>query len=684
MATQTSTLQPGTLFAPKPAATTAPSTPPQPTERTRPYKDFLTPALHSRFSRAAALIAVACYIEALLISPPRLLWFWNPVSFHGARALILFGSCVMIFIIRVANLHIGGRITCSGAETAYQALTSPQTLLTAAWYVMSAFVFGETYLWSREQSANLGWIDHGRPYERSRVNENPLFLRAVWFCIAIAQTGIHLARGQDEVPIPLEDKKEETNPSSSSWLASRIPKSLHDLNAQYPHMLRRALKLALPGFVATIVLYFAIIRRLIWPFFYAMAQVFYSDLAPETTAAGVQINRVPQLMWQSFSSAFLLAMLWELSNVSFSIYMSEPPTKRDEPLTSEIKDNTGAVVVKSKDPNGSLLNGLESKKEMTKAFALWELSMICAQFPARRKTIYTEVDRKDGSTWTQVSKICLDELSAISTRIKTALEPEKAQKEHDDKQLQQQQQKGLIAAIPDDPLGLPKIANRGVEKYGDIYQRQKPDFAQSVGNLAKSLGQSPGAQNPLLPHARRAIGWGVDHTFSQADRERFSGQGIQKTASGTLDQLLASPVGEPFRQTFARRASAVVFGVPISNRVNIIHASRTLAALCRNAIKEDDYGQVAKSVRSVLTAFTKTIKDVNTLLTTLKPASSDVLFKEQDRKVKEVEEVKEVLKEGLEAVLLAYGEYADSVGFTKTELREAREALGKGREMREV
>lgn len=586
----------------------------------------------------------------------------------------------MVFIVRVANIHVGERITCSGAETAYQILTSPRSLHTAVWYVMSAFIFGEVYLWSRDENANLGWIDHGRPYERSRVNENPLFLRAVWFCIAIGQTAIHLVRGDDKVAVPLVQKKEEAT-SSSSWLASNTPKSVHLLCDQSPALLRHALVLALPGFVATIVLYFAILRRFLWPFFHAMAQIFYSDLATESTAVGIHVSRLTQLGWQAFTSAFMLAMLWGLSNACFSIEMAVPPTKRDEPLTSEIKDNMGVVVVKSKDPNGSLLNGLENAKEMPKSFALWELAMICEQFPARRKTIYTEVDRKGGSTWTQISKICLDELTTVSTRISTALDPEKAQKEHDQAQLQQQQQKGLIAANPEQPLGLPKIANRGVEQYGDIYQKQRPDLAQSVGTLAKSLGQSPGAQNPFLPHAKRAIEWSADHALSAADRERLSRQGIQRTATGALGQVLASPVGEPFRQTFARRAAAVVFGVPVSRRVNIVHASRALASLCTHAIQEDNYGQVAKSVRTVLTTFTKTIKDINILLSTLKPAASDVLFTEGDRKLKEVEEVKQVLQDGVEAVLLAYGEYADSVGFTKTELREAREAVGKGKEM---
>ncbi|KAA8574276.1 hypothetical protein EYC84_005771 [Monilinia fructicola] len=38
-----------------------------PTVRIRPYKDFLTPALHRRFALATAVLAAVCYVEAIWI-----------------------------------------------------------------------------------------------------------------------------------------------------------------------------------------------------------------------------------------------------------------------------------------------------------------------------------------------------------------------------------------------------------------------------------------------------------------------------------------------------------------------------------------------------------------------------------------------------------------------------------------
>jgi nucleoporin NDC1 len=50
-------------------------------------------------------------------------------------------------------------------------------------------------------------------------------------------------------------------------------------------------------------------------------------------------------------SSILLSFIWLAGNTAFSIFLVKEPIKNGRPLSSD-----------SKDPNGSLLNGLKSKK----------------------------------------------------------------------------------------------------------------------------------------------------------------------------------------------------------------------------------------------------------------------------------------------------------------------------------
>ena len=636
-------------------------------ERVRTYRDHLTPALHDRFTRAACIVFAVCYLESLIISRPTLLWCWNPISFHGARAILLFASCLAVFIVRVSNIHVGRRLTRSGAETVYRSLAL-STLHTLAWFVFSAWLFGEVYLWTRKPSEHLAWIDLGRPHEWPRLNENPIFLRTIYFLLAAVQTGLHLTRDEDGIELlfdrPLRTNRIEGTPQPN-------PSALTRLGNRMPAIAGRILRVVFPGLGFAVPLYFLLIRDTIWPYFYTIGRILHRDLA--TSAVPTGLEHWQQLIWQAASSSGMLLLLWEISNACFSIFVSRPPLKREHPLTSEIKGPAGEVISKSKDPNASLLNGLSSKKEVARSFAYWELYIICSQFPQRLKTIYTEVDRKDGSTWAQTSQILLAEISAISRRIESSQSP--TQQQNDSHKDQSAGKEDFAASKAQPNLGLPRIANQSVQQNGEIHQYRKPDFAQSIGNIARAAGQHPNASNPFLPHAKHAIEWGTDRVKERIGRE-------ETRANGAYLRLLQTPFGEPLRQTFARKACTTIFGGSRGHKVNVTYASRSLASLCRNALQEDNYGQVAKSVALIVRTYTSALTDIHCFLAALPPSSTDVFFNpKRDRNVAEVKELTDVLKEGLETVLLAYGEYANDIGVTRKEMREAREALGTGQEM---
>ena len=90
------------------------------------YKDLLTPALHRRFTGAAGIILLICYVESVLIGDKSscelkhwhgaakhssdlysVFWSWFPIGTAGIRTLLLFISALSVFVLRVAQLHIG-------------------------------------------------------------------------------------------------------------------------------------------------------------------------------------------------------------------------------------------------------------------------------------------------------------------------------------------------------------------------------------------------------------------------------------------------------------------------------------------------------------------------------------------------------------------------------------------------
>lgn len=684
MATQTQTLTATTTTT---AATTssanflqhasrgsAAAAPPK-QDRIKVYKDFLTPALHRRFCSAAGITLLLCLIDSFLLSTSsHLFWSWFPFGPAGLRALLLFMPCLMVFIVRLANMHIGQRTSSSPAQVLYGKLVGAKalasTLNTVFWYWGSAFLFGETYIWSRASTAELVMVDVGDPnWVRPRLNENPIVLRCMFSTLAVAQSVLHFWRDYDRVRIG-EDEKEDTSAVS---YARGMPTPVRELAARAKTIVARSVNLTIIAiciFPPTI--YYTILRRFAWRVTYSFASIFYSDLPSNAAPSGVQ--HLTLLVPQALFSSFMLVLLWEVSNATFDVFTSQPPLRKGQTLTSQVQDANGVILHKSKDPNGSLLTGLKSKKEVNKAFALWELFLITTQYEVRRKTIFTEVDRSTGSTWSQICKHCLDEVKSVQGRINLANQPAEHQKKQDEQNIRAQQPPVMPHAQVD--TGLQRIADRQVINDGDLQSpSRKPDFYNTVGNLARSMGQQPGAHNPILPRAQKAIEWSKDQVLPQEYQERLRPQHLERQASGKLVELLRMPIGIPFRQTFAKKVNAVIFGSPSSQKTTIVHAAKSLSQLAVLSLKEDDYGQAQKDIANITRTFTSTIVAIERYVQEVQPHWTDVEFlQERDRNIAAVEELLDVLKTGLEQILLAFGEYAETLSLSKKEVREAREA----------
>ncbi|MCJ1364732.1 hypothetical protein MMC16_003848 [Acarospora aff. strigata] len=624
--------------------------------RVRLYREFLTPALHRRFTAAAGVTLLACYVEAVLIGEhSSLIWSWFPIGRAGLRTLLLFIPSLSIFILRVAQLHVGARTTDSPFQTFRQYALRFNTAQTLVWYIFSAWWFSEVYVWSQPKSANLNWIVEGKSYERPRLNERPIYLRSIFLTLGLMQSCLHLFYDYDRVHIPVTKTKPQTASDQPSAIAVQ---PLAQLRTKLPHLVQVAIPRALSIMILGPIVYSLFVRRMAWSWSLFLARIFWN------LPKGSEPPKIPpyhiSVLFRSVTASLLLIILWEFSNATFEAYVAQPPLKIDRPLTAD-----------SRDPNGSLLTGLKAKKEVAKTFAFWELAYISQSLPQRRQMFFEDIDRRGGAMWTQVLNACLDVIQGMNTRITEFKTPSAAAPPP------QPQQNNLQY--------LPRISSP--LKADNILTNPPPPKSKlemvetNLGTVTKSYGQQPRSKPlslPSSPLAKKYLESAKNKALTQEQQQAISPAGLRSTYISYLMQFLRSPFGHPFRQTVRRRACAVVLGTPYSQLSVIVDAIDSLTRLAIASLTEDSYGKVQTDVPVIIRTFTSTIANVEAFKRDLQVHWTDVEFREEEggREVEEVDLVIEKLRGGLRELLEAFGGYAENLGLGIREMRVAREMVG--------
>ena len=166
--------------------------------------------------------------------------------------------------------------------------------------------------------------------------------------LAVLQSGIHLYYDYDRVTLPLTKAKDKT----TSEVPQKKEHPIIQLKASLPLLARdvgiRAICMSIFGPL----IYALFIRNTAWS-----CSLYFAELLWDVPAS--QLSYIPpyhiSLIIRSLTSGTLLVALWELSNALFAAYVAQEPLKKEQPVT------TG-----SKDPNGSLLNGIKSKRDVTR------------------------------------------------------------------------------------------------------------------------------------------------------------------------------------------------------------------------------------------------------------------------------------------------------------------------------
>ncbi|KAF2740642.1 hypothetical protein EJ04DRAFT_454880 [Polyplosphaeria fusca] len=625
----------------------------------RPYSDFLTPSLHRRFTRVLGHALLVSYLLSIWMGQwYSWIWSWFPIGVVGVRALGLLLPILTLLIPRVAQFHVGKRNTTSPFETWLKYALTKTSFVTFAAHVLSAWVFGEIYIASRPTSTRLGATDPGKLHERIRLNERPLYLRFLFVTLGVIEACIYLWKDYDRIDLkavkPKQDRK--TAEAAAAGEDDRVKDTATLLS--YQTLVKLAWHAGISASVAFGVgtfVYFAILRTVLWEWNAWFWRMMLFSFGKSTRPTG--LPPFGELVLMFAAEGTLLGLLWGFVNESFDLYMAQDPLKAGQPITND-----------SKDPNGSLLSGLKSKKEQTKNVAFLELALITERFPERRKAIYDDAERPKGEMYKQVSDICIAEVKEIARRINVV-----------NSDLKPESNDGN--AKPPAPVELvPRISV-------PLSDGAKMAAAVPAPTTTREMFERSATQFAHLHSSPENVEKNVARGLLKAGQGKAieSAQKAMTTWESYKHHLASSPIGYPFRRSLSRTANTVILGAPYSRQSLIINAITVLANLTVFSLEEDVLGQFNQKVPEIVRALTLAIKSIEAYMAGLPVHWSDVdtlaLPESQRKKVPEVEDLLNTLKVALRKVLGSFNEYLTGMGLSRVEIREAKEVVSEGQPM---
>jgi nucleoporin NDC1 len=241
---------------------------------------------------------------------------------------------------------LAGRTTIpSPFQSWRRAILTPNiALVNTSLYLASAFFFCEISVLSSPISAKLQLVDQGGHADRPQINERSLLFRSQFLVLAIVQVIYHLGLNIDEIIIPLEKL---STPSSGANLRTSFPKAL-------PQLFAMALAKSSFAMILGLIAYYKLYRYTLWNCAFATLKYTY-DFPRNSAPRRSGVPRLIDLEWKFLFHAFLLLTIWDITNFFFTALIVDRPLKKGQPITQD-----------SRDPNGTLLSGLRSRRQFWK------------------------------------------------------------------------------------------------------------------------------------------------------------------------------------------------------------------------------------------------------------------------------------------------------------------------------
>lgn len=273
-----------------------------------------------------------------------MIWSWFPLGPTGFRAILFFFCGILVVILRISQYHPGLRTSDSGLETFVRYAPRLETLETLLVYTLSAFLFSVFYLWSLPAKSGLEFVTYFTA-DRARLNEKPLFIISHLVLLGVYQTVLHLFKDVDRLSLGVA-KPQNAGGKLEDGDASV---QMRRFREQLPAIAISTANRSFFGLLISTIIYPFTVRATVWKTTMMFLRPLYN--LPRS-------NMVPATLPFSFSTllrclfvSVMLTFAWTAANTAFSLFLVKSPLKNGKPLTSD-----------SKDPNGSLLNGLKNKK----------------------------------------------------------------------------------------------------------------------------------------------------------------------------------------------------------------------------------------------------------------------------------------------------------------------------------
>ncbi|KAI1760599.1 nucleoporin protein Ndc1-Nup [Hypoxylon sp. FL1150] len=611
--------------------------------RRAPYRDFLQPALQRRFASTTGFLLALAYVEAVTLSRwNHLFWPWFPIGLPGIRTLAIFGSILPIIILRIAHSHMGLRTSNSPIDTIRRTAFSLATLETVITFAVSAWLFSQTYLFSIPADSNLGWITYYSG-DRARLNERALFYTVNLIILGIVQGVIHISLDYDRMLLGRVKPRREGDAND------RPPTGWEKFTEAAPAVVVRAGMLSMVVALVNYVVLYHFLRRWAWSWALSFFRIFYN--LPKSNIPPSQAPWSLLMLGRSIWAGFLLCLLWYVADMAFRLQLGKEPLKNNQPLSAE-----------SKDPNGSLLNGLKSKKTRVSAFAMWELALIARDFDARRQAIFEDIDRKDGPMWSQLYVTCLSVLKAVEERVDNYGKPPTPPPAPAETAPQQPPPR-LVQPPKDDNVWAPTAPPKGL----------RGAVGKVVNNVITSPGKTPA--EVYLPEAKKRALEATDRILTQEQKDMLRPENVNTMVHTLAFKVLSTPtIGPVFQQLFGRRLTTAVFGQPYGEPSIYVNAAYAVSKLAVSSLAEDRYGNVQRDVPALIRTFTTIIKKLERFRDTLPIHWTDL---RKTRECAEVEELLDALKDGLGELVTAFSPYSTDLRLTRADMRLAREAAEK-------